>query len=90
MACSWFQRSCLGPRKTHAARSRAPGRESKPYGLLSCDDTEGPQGLSDALSAEKIDALLREWLRRLPHPCSPADRKVGYRYDLSILQAEFS
>jgi hypothetical protein len=30
--------------------------------------------LSDALSAEKVDALLRKWLRRLPHPYSPADR----------------
>jgi hypothetical protein len=34
--------------------------------------------LSDALSAEKIDALLRKWLRRLPHPYSPADRKAGF------------
>ena len=27
---------------------------------------------------------------RLPHPFSPADRAAGYRYDISILQAEFS
>ena len=27
---------------------------------------------------------------RLPHPCTPQDREAGYRYDLSILQAEFS
>jgi len=26
----------------------------------------------------------------LPHPFSPADRAAGYRYELSILQAEFS
>jgi hypothetical protein len=26
----------------------------------------------------------------LPHPFSPADRAAGYRYDISILQAEFS
>src|SRR5690606_17586697 len=25
-----------------------------------------------------------------PHPYTAADRKAGYRYDLSILQAEFS
>ncbi len=28
--------------------------------------------------------------RRLPHPFTAADRAAGYRYDLSILQAEFS
>jgi len=26
----------------------------------------------------------------LPHPFTPQVREVGYRYDLSILQAEFS
>ncbi len=48
------------------------------------------QAICDALSAEKIDALLRKWLRVLPHPYSAADRKAGYRYQISILQAEFS
>jgi hypothetical protein len=42
------------------------------------------------LSAEKINGLLRKWLRRLPHPFTQTDRKAGYRYDISILQAEFS
>ena len=27
---------------------------------------------------------------RLPHPFTAADRRAGYRYDLSVLQAEFS
>src|SRR5450755_1547279 len=43
-----------------------------------------------ATSAGKIDRLLRKWLKRLPHPFPPRDRAAGYRYDLSILQAEFS
>jgi len=38
----------------------------------------------------KIDALLRKWLGRLPHPFTRADRAAGYRYDISVLQAEFS
>jgi len=42
------------------------------------------------LSGDKIEALLRKWLRKLPHPFSAADRRAGYRYQLSILQAEFS
>ena len=44
----------------------------------------------DGLSAEKIDALLRKWLRLLPHPYEARDREAGYRYQISILQAEFS
>ena len=71
-------------------KHRGIGFEPLDNGLLSCDDPKRAQGLSDALSAEKIDALLRKWLRRVPHPYSPADRKAGYRYHLSILQAEFS
>jgi hypothetical protein len=59
-------------------------------GLSSCDDIKRAQAIADSLSAEKIDALLRKWLRRLPHPFTPSDRKAGYRYHISILQAEFS
>ena len=56
-------------------------------GILSCTDAQRVQALSDGLSAEKIDALLRKWLRRLPHPFTRQDRQAGYRYNLSILQA---
>ena len=48
------------------------------------------QAICDGLPATKIDALLRKWLARLPHPFTAADRPAGYRYDVSILQAEFS
>ena len=48
------------------------------------------QALCDGLSAAKIDAVARKWLRRLPHPFTAQDRRAGYRYQLSILQAEFS
>jgi len=53
-------------------------------------DVVAVQAICDGLSAEAIDALLRKWLARLPHPFTPADRAAGYRYQLSILQAEFS
>jgi hypothetical protein len=59
-------------------------------GILSCADPKRLQQLCDGLSAAKIDALLRKWLARLPHPFSVADRAAGYRYDVSTLQAEFS
>jgi len=64
--------------------------EALDNGILSCADPARAQQIADSLSAEKIDELLRKWLRRLPHPFTAADRDAGYRYDLSILQAEFS
>jgi hypothetical protein len=64
--------------------------EALDNGILSCADPVRLQAICDGLSAAKIDALLRKWLRLLPHPFTGADRRAGYRYDLSILQAEFS
>ena len=64
--------------------------EALDNGILTCADPERLQTICDGLSAAKIDALLRKWLRLLPHPFTAADRKAGYRYDISILQAEFS
>jgi hypothetical protein len=59
-------------------------------GILCCAEPKRAQVLAERLSAAKIDALLRKWLRLLPHPFTAADRAAGYRYDVSILQAEFS
>ena len=64
--------------------------EALDNGILRCADPKRLQTICDGLSAGKIDALLRKWLRLLPHPFTRADRKAGYRYDISILQAEFS
>jgi hypothetical protein len=55
--------------------------------------TEAParvQRIADTLDPAKIDAVFRKWLRRIPHPFAPAHRAAGYRYQLSILQAEFA
>jgi hypothetical protein len=59
-------------------------------GFAACDQPRRLQGICDRLSPAKIDALARKWLRRLPHPFTAADRAAGYRYDISVLQAEFS
>ena len=64
--------------------------EALDNGILASADPDRLKTISEGLSAEKIDALLRKWLRLLPHPFAPADRKAGYLYDVSILQAEFS
>lgn len=64
--------------------------QSMDNGLFSCADIQAAQRISDGLSAAKIQAFFRKWLARLPHPYSAKDRKAGYRYELSVLQAEFS
>lgn len=64
--------------------------EALDNGLLTCADPARAQAICDALSAEKIDALLRKWLRILPHPFTAEDQQAGYTYDVSILQAEFA
>ncbi len=69
---------------------RGIAHEALDNGILSCTDPQQVQALCDGLSAAKIEALLRKWLGRLPHPFSAHDRRAGYRFELSILQAEFS
>jgi hypothetical protein len=66
------------------------GFEALDNGLLSCTDPARAQAICDALGAEQLDALLRKWLDRLPQPFTSADQEAGYRYEVSILQAEFS
>ena len=71
-------------------KQKGVGFEALDNGVLSCDNPKRLQAICDGLSAEKIDGLLRKWLRLLPHPYTAGDRRAGYRYDVSILQAEFS
>jgi hypothetical protein len=59
-------------------------------GFLDTEDPKAVQRICDRLTPTKIDAVVRKWLSRLPHPFAPADRAAGYRYALSVLQAEFS
>lgn len=62
--------------------------EALDNGFQSCDDPARLQAIAEGLSAAQIDALLRKWLDRLPHPFTAADRHAGYTYDVSILQVE--
>src|SRR6266702_2573905 len=59
-------------------------------GFLAGDDPVAVQRICDRLSPAKIDAVIRKWLARLPHPFTADDRAAGYRYQLSVLGAEFS
>ncbi len=93
--CSYFPynaKLCINGHEwlKHQLDLRDIGYEALDNGILSCEDPKRAQVLCESLSADKIDALLRKWLHRLPHPFTRADRTAGYRYDISILQAEFS
>jgi hypothetical protein len=93
--CSYFPyngKLCLNG---HEYAKRQLEREGIAYealdnGVLSCARPRRLQAICNGLCASRIDALLRKWLARLPHPFTSADRKAGYRYDLSILQIELS
>ena len=54
------------------------------------DDVAAVQAICDGLDAGKIEALAAKWLAILPHPFTADDIAAGYRYELSVLQAEFS
>lgn len=64
--------------------------EALDNGILSCADPVRAQQIANGLTPERIDALLRKWLARLPHAFTPADRAAGYRYELSLLETECS
>jgi hypothetical protein len=93
--CSYFPYTAKLCLNGHEYLKRQLAREGVAHtaldnGLLACADPARAQAICDGLGAERIDALLRKWLGILPHPFSAEDRRAGYRYDVSILQAEFS
>jgi hypothetical protein len=66
------------------------GFEPLDNGFAAVNDVPAVQAICDCLGPEHIDALLRKWLRILPNPFTVEDETAGYRYELSVLQAEFS
>jgi len=93
--CSYFPytgKVCINGH--HWAQQQASkagiGFEALDNGFLSCDDPARLQKLCDRLDDKRIDRFVRKWLAILPHPFTAADRRAGYRYDVSVLQAEFS
>ena len=93
--CSYFPynaKLCLNGHEYAKCQLRQEGISYKALdnGFVSCADPARLQSICDAMGPAQIDGLLRRWLARLPHPYTTEDRQAGYRYDLSILQAEFS
>jgi hypothetical protein len=71
-------------------RREGIGFKALDNGFVSCENPERLQTICEEMGPQHIDALLRRWLSRLPHPFTAQDREAGYRYDISILQTEFS
>jgi len=93
--CSYFPytaRLCINGNEYAKRQATKAGIGFEPLdnGFAAVADPAALQAICDGLSEAKIDALLRKWLARLPHPYTVEDRRAGYRYDISILQAEFS
>src|SRR6476620_7522636 len=93
--CSYFPfnaRLCLNGH--HWAQRQAAaagiGFTAMDNAFAAVDDVEAVQAICDSLGPVQIYALLDKWLQILPDPFTDADRAAGYRYDVSILQAEFS
>src|SRR3954470_23577618 len=64
--------------------------EALDNGFLSCAEPKKLQQICDALGPDHIDRLFRKWLKRIPLPLRPEDRRDGYDWDLSIWQMEVS
>jgi len=75
--------------KRQAAR-RGIAFEALDNGIAWCDDPARVQRIADGLSPAKIEAFVRKWIRRLPCAYTKEDRAARYRYDISVLQAEFA
>jgi hypothetical protein len=64
--------------------------EALDNGVLTCADPTRLQQILDNLDENKIEQMVRKWFARLPHPFTAEDRAAGFRYQISILQAEFA
>jgi hypothetical protein len=93
--CSYFPynaKLCINGNEYAKCQLRKRGIEFEALdnGVLSCAQPKALQRICDGLDDKKIERLLRKWLARLPHPFERRDRMAGYRYGVSILQAEFA
>jgi hypothetical protein len=92
--CSYFPytaKLCINGH--HWAQRRAAkaglGYTAMDNAFAAVDDPAGLQAICDRLGPAQIQELLDKWLRVLPNPFTVADTDAGYRYAISVLQAEF-
>ena len=93
--CSYFpytSKLCINGHEYLKRQLERCGVDFEPLdnGILSCANPQLAQRLADKFDEEKIERFYRKWLAKLPHPFPAADRQAGFRYQLSVLQSEFS
>ena len=59
-------------------------------GFAAVDDTAAVQAICDSFDETVIWDLAAKWMAILPCPFTAEDTAAGYRYEVSIVQAEFS
>jgi hypothetical protein len=93
--CSYFPYNARLCVNGHEWAKRQAAKEGIAFteldnGFATVEDPARLQTLCDELGPAQIQALLDKWLAVLPHPFTPEDEAAGYRYEISVLQAEFS
>src|SRR5258708_13422340 len=59
-------------------------------GFAAVDDVAAVQAICDSFDENVIWDLAAKWMAILPCPFTAEDTAAGYRYEVSVLQAEFS
>jgi len=93
--CGYFPynaRLCLNGNEYAKAMAAAAGIGFTPLdnGFAAVDDVAAVQAICDSFDENVIWNLAARWTAELPCPFDDADAAAGYRYEISVLQAEFS
>jgi hypothetical protein len=82
---------CNGNEYAKAMAARAGiGFTALDNGFAAVDDVAAVQEICDSFDETVIWDLAAKWTALLPCPFTAADTAAGYRYEVSVLQAEFS
>ncbi len=82
---------CNGNEYAKAMAARAGiGFTPLDNGFAAVDDVAAVQAICDSFGEQVIWDLAAKWMALLPCPFTGEDNAAGYRYEVSVLQAEFS
>ena len=82
---------CNGNEYAKAMAARAGIRfTALDNGFAAVDDTAAVQAICESFDERVIWDLAAKWMAILPCPFTADDAAAGYRYEVSVLQAEFS
>jgi hypothetical protein len=82
---------CNGNEYAKAMAARAGiGFDALDNGFAAVDDVPAVQAICDSFDETVFWDLAAKWTAMLPCPFTAEDTAAGYRYDISVLQAEFS